>query len=430
MSGTITLTAAMRANLLSLQQTGTSLSTTQLDLATGNKVNSALDNPVNFFAAQSLNNRASQLSQLLDGMGQAVSAIQATNQGITSITTLVNQLTSITNTATQDLSKITTVNTLETTSGNTTGSVTDAGMTSGQVADLSTLTGSPAGDSITLTAGTDTGTFTINSGESLQTLVDQINGTSGFNATIVYGNGTTVSAGSTTGSAQSVGNAYLNITSTNGQGINTFGSSQTALTALGLGTASVANITADNASTAVSTGGDSADSTDFAAVLTQINAIVADTNYQGTNLINGNGTGGDLTVQVNELSTNPITISNVDLTTTGNPTNSGSTGLGLTTTSLASTTDIANAVSQINAALTTLQTTASSFANSLSLIQTRQDFTTNLVNTLQDGASQLTIADKNEEGANLLALQTQQQLGIEALSLSSQANQSVLRLFS
>src|ERR1700734_1213190 len=113
MSGNITLTAAMRANLLSLQQTGNALSTTQLDLSTGNKVNSALDNPVNFFAAQSLNQRASQLSALLDGMGQAVSAIQATNQGITSITNLVNQLTSITNSATQDLANITTINTLE-----------------------------------------------------------------------------------------------------------------------------------------------------------------------------------------------------------------------------------------------------------------------------------------------------------------------------
>src|SRR5271169_6540680 len=114
MSGTITLTAAMRANLLSLQQTGNSLSSTQLALATGNKVNSALDNPVNFFAAQALNQRASSLSALLDGMGQAVSTLQATNQGITSITTLVNQLTSIANSAKQNIAKVTTQQVLET----------------------------------------------------------------------------------------------------------------------------------------------------------------------------------------------------------------------------------------------------------------------------------------------------------------------------
>src|ERR1700733_3760800 len=114
MSGTITLTAAMRANLLSLQQTGTALSTTQLDLSTGNAVNSALDNPVNFFAAQALNQRASSLSALLDGMGQAVQTIQAANQGLTSITTLVNQLTSIANSAQSDLKNTTTQDVLET----------------------------------------------------------------------------------------------------------------------------------------------------------------------------------------------------------------------------------------------------------------------------------------------------------------------------
>jgi len=434
MSSNITLTAAMRANLLSLQTTGTQLSTTQLDLSTGNKVNSALDNPVNFFAAQSLNQRASQLSALLDGMGQAVQTIQATNQGITSITSLVNQLTSITNSATQDLDKVTTVNTLETTSGNPSAlpsAIPDGGLDSGAVADLGSS--SPglglAGTSFTLSAGVDTGTFNISSGESLQTLVDQINGVTGFNAAIVYGNGSTVSAGAGTGgSAQTTGLAYLSITSTNNQPITaTDSASGATLTALGF----QPNGGGTSTSTPVATGGDSSDSANFNSVLAQINALVNDSNYQGNNLINGSGT--NMTVQVNELSTTPITISNVDLTTAGNPDTPGSNGLNLGTAgqvSLATTTDIANAVASVNAALTTLQATASSFANGLSMIQNRQDFTTNLVNTLQDGASSLTIADKNAEGAELLALQTQQQLGIEALSLSSQANQSVLRLFS
>ncbi|MBU6475248.1 MAG: flagellar protein, partial [Alphaproteobacteria bacterium] len=114
MSGTITLTSAMRANLLSLQNTASELGTTQLALSTGNKVNSALDNPVNYFASQALSNRASSLSALLDGMGQAIQTLQATNQGITSITSLVHQLTSIANTAKTDLNNTTSVNTLET----------------------------------------------------------------------------------------------------------------------------------------------------------------------------------------------------------------------------------------------------------------------------------------------------------------------------
>jgi flagellin-like hook-associated protein FlgL len=128
-------------------------------------------------------------------------------------------------------------------------------------------------------------------------------------------------------------------------------------------------------------------------------------------------------VQVNELSQGAITINNTDLTNTG-------LGLGAAATNAwATTTDINTDIAAIDAALSKLASTASGFANSLSLIQTRQDFTNNLINTLKDGSSSLTIADKNEEGANMLALQTQQQLGIEALSLSSQANQSVLRLF-
>jgi len=433
----------MRSNLASLQSTGNALSTTQLDLATGNKVNSALDNPVNYFAAQSLNHRASQLSSLLDGMGQAVQAIQATNNAITSITGLVNSLTSITNSATQDLQNITSVNSLESNSTNVTGTST-SGLSSTQVNDISTLTGVTAGSSnITLNAGTASGTFTIQSGESLNSLVNQINGVSGFNATVVYGNGTNVSDGTSTTVAagttdtQVVGQAYLRITATNGQSITATDSSGsgTILSSLGLqttvpGTGTYSGQTVAQ-SAAVQSGGDSADTTDYNAVLTQINALVSNANYQSTNLIDGNA--NNLTVQVNELSTNAITVNSVDLTTGGNSKTPGSTGLGLGAAgsqSLGTTAEIASAVTAVNAALSTLQSTAAGFANSLSLIQNRQDFTTNLVNTLQNGASSLTIADKNEEGANLLALQTQQQLGIEALSLSSQANQSVLRLFS
>ena len=92
---TIVLTAAMRANLASLQTTATLLGQTQERLATGNKVNTALDNPSSFFAAQSLNNRASDLSSLLDGMGQAIQALQAANDGITTLTSLANQAKSI-----------------------------------------------------------------------------------------------------------------------------------------------------------------------------------------------------------------------------------------------------------------------------------------------------------------------------------------------
>src|ERR1700723_2015848 len=96
MSG-IVLSASVRQNLLSLQSTAALLATTQNDLATGNKVNSGPDNPTNFFPSQSLNNRASDISNLLDSIGNGVQVLQAANTGITSLQSLVSSAQSIAN---------------------------------------------------------------------------------------------------------------------------------------------------------------------------------------------------------------------------------------------------------------------------------------------------------------------------------------------
>ncbi len=96
MSG-IVLSASVRQNLLSLQSTASLLATTQNNLATGNKVNSALDNPTNFFTAQSLNNRAGDIGNLLDQIGNGVQVLQAANTGITSLQSLVSSAQSIAN---------------------------------------------------------------------------------------------------------------------------------------------------------------------------------------------------------------------------------------------------------------------------------------------------------------------------------------------
>src|SRR5664280_1931673 len=100
MSG-IVLSAAVRQNLLSLQDTASLLSTTQNRLATGNKVNSALDNPTNLFTAQGLNNRASDINNLLDSIGNGVQVLQAANTGLTSLQKLVDTAKSIANQALQ-----------------------------------------------------------------------------------------------------------------------------------------------------------------------------------------------------------------------------------------------------------------------------------------------------------------------------------------
>src|ERR1700710_133006 len=95
------LSASVRQNLLSLQSTASLLATTQNDLSTGNKVNSALDNPTNYFTAQALNNRASDINNLLDGIGNGVQVLQAANTGITSLQSLVATAQSIANQALQ-----------------------------------------------------------------------------------------------------------------------------------------------------------------------------------------------------------------------------------------------------------------------------------------------------------------------------------------
>src|SRR6185369_7424117 len=100
MSG-IVLSTSVRQNLLSLQSTAALLATTQNDLATGLKVNSALDNPTNFFTAQGLNNRANDIGNLLDSIGNGVQVLQAANTGLTSLQKLVDTAKSIANQALQ-----------------------------------------------------------------------------------------------------------------------------------------------------------------------------------------------------------------------------------------------------------------------------------------------------------------------------------------
>ena len=107
----ISLTASMRSNLLSLQNTQSLMDITQERLSTGKKVNSALDNPSSFYTAQSLTNRASDLSSLLDSMGQGISTIKAADEAITSITEFVDQAKAIANQARDEADKSTVTST-------------------------------------------------------------------------------------------------------------------------------------------------------------------------------------------------------------------------------------------------------------------------------------------------------------------------------
>jgi flagellin len=270
----IVLTAGVRSNLLQLQQTSSLITATQTKLATGKRVNNALDNPINFFTAQGLSNRASDLSNLLDSTSTAINTIQAANNGITSITKLV---------------------------------------------------------------------------QSAQALASQAQQTSD----------TTTRAGL---------------------------------------------------------------ATQFTAILGQIDQLAADSGFNGINLLDSTNS-ANLTVTLNETGTSSVTISAVDFTS------GGTLSINNAANNWATTANISAASTDLTAALTTLRSQSQAFGSNLSTVQIRQDFTKAMINTLQTGADSLTLADSNEEGANLLALQTRQQLSTTALSLASQASQAVLRLF-
>src|SRR4030088_79605 len=114
MSG-IVLSSSVRQNLLSLQSTAELLATTQNRLASGKKVNTALDNPTNFFTAAGLDSRASDINNLLDGIGNGVQILQAANTGITSLQKLVDTAKSIANQALQTVAGYTTKSNVSTT---------------------------------------------------------------------------------------------------------------------------------------------------------------------------------------------------------------------------------------------------------------------------------------------------------------------------
>ena len=277
---TINLTSGMRANLFSLQKTSREMEITQNRLATGLKVNSALDDPINFFTAQEHRLRASDLSSRKDGMSEAIQTIKAANVGVEGINNLIAQAKSLAQSA--------------------------------------------------------------------------------------------MSAATTT--------------------------EATAL------------------------------ASQYGTVMTQINEMAADSGYKGVNLLQS----GSLTVEFAPTAGQ----SNLNLTGFGDSTASFNiTGLAAEVSTAGSAwvsggdSAIQTSIDNLETAMGVLRTESKNLSNNLSVITAREDFTSQMINTLGDGAAKLTEADMNEEGANMLMLQTRQALGTTSLSLASQAAQNVLRLF-
>ena len=268
----ITLTSGMRQNLFALQQTDKLMNLTQGRLASGKRVNSALDDPVNYFAALGHTQRATDLAGRKDEMSEAIQTVKAANEGIESITALIAAAKSLAQSA---------------------------------------------------------------------------------------------KSADTTGTAASLAN-------------------------------------------------------DFNDVLDQIDYLATDSGYKGINLVNG--TGENLTVEFDQDGTSKLTLN-------GFAGSSGGLSVADAAGPWASSTGIDAAITDLDSARDSLRTEAKTLSTNLSVITARQDFTTGMINVLSDGAANLTNADMNEEGANMLMLQTRQALGTTSLSLASQAAQNVLRLF-
>lgn len=152
----------------------------------------------------------------------------------------------------------------------------------------------------------------------------------------------------------------------------------------------------------------------------QINNLANDSGYGGKNLLNDES----LSVEFNEDATNTLSVVGFDATTADQVA-----GIAISNADFTDSTTIEANITELKAVTSELRTQAQSLSSNLSTISIRADFTDKMISTLQTGADQLVLADMNEEGANMLMLQTRQALGTTALSLSSQAAQAVLRLF-
>jgi flagellin-like hook-associated protein FlgL len=394
----VILSQSIRNNLLSLQSTADMMSTAQNRLATGKKVNSALDDPRNFFVASGLNNRGKDLSRLLDDMTQGTKVLDAADKGITALQKLVESAQATVRQAQQSALSTTPTQVTSTTVGLTRSTLlTSAALGQNDATDIINLrVGS--GSSATNVA------FTVTATTTLGDLIDAINvGTNG-RATASLDAGGAFEINSSTGEALAI-----TLTDTSNTHVNT------TTTLLGVGsTASVAASATTYSTTRASL------EAQYTSLLTQMTQLSKDAGYNGTNLLGGN----NLKVVFNEKGTAFLTIAGVTL---------DSAGLGLnapTTGDFQVDANLSNLETALASASSTLRSQASTFGSNLSVVQNRLDFTKGLINALTTGADALVLADTNEEGANLLALQTRQQLSQTALSLSNQAQQGVLRLFS
>src|SRR5882724_7799708 len=415
----ITLSAAVRQNLLSLQGTADLLATTQGRLATGKKVNSALDNPTNFFTAAGLDARASDISNLLDSIGNGVQVLQAADTGITSLQKLVDTAKSIANQSLQQPSGYSTKSSVPFT-GTGTSSVTPAPGASAADLTTSKLNGgvftftNSVGTVVTVTVGTPPAAFNPAAKTATAQSLDQLNqalAASGVNlSAVITGPDSLTFTSTNDGAGQVITGTVAPTAPATLDAINVSANAAGG-GAGGAVVAAVPDPVSQNArATLVS---------QYNLIIQQIATTAQDASFNGINLLDGNS----LKLIFDETGKSTLTIAGV----TFNPA-----GLGLA--SLNAGTDFTDNVltgkvlTALNTASTELRSQASAFGANLSIVEIRQDFSKKLINVLQTGSSNLTLADSNEEAANSQALSTRQSIAVSALALANTSQQSVLQL--
>ncbi|MTI45263.1 ABC transporter substrate-binding protein [Roseibium hamelinense] len=497
----INLSAAVRQNLLTLQSTARLTSDVQNKLATGLKVNSALDNPNSFFTASGLNSRANDLGNLLEDMGQSLQTIKAADKGIQSITDLVESAKAKANQALQtqsqferaqfasqyndlleqieDLAKdsdykgknllagagneLTTIFNEDNTSSLTVDAVdyTDTTLSTGlNLSDLNEAQGGAA--SFQLEGGNSSITLTNGSGDALASgsvLTDSssfavgdtinLNGVAGnagsVQATLTVSAGTTVqdlvtAIDGVAGVRAEFDEATGGLSITSNDDVFLYnqagdGSSSASLTGVTSNAFTVGTqLLSESGSFKVGDTLTLEDGNGFelgsleitsATTVSDLEDFVDD--FNGVSASFNTGT-GQITIE-SDVTLN-LTSDNADFAASAfTADNDGVNVTAAQNSGFATDNEINKVLDRINTALSNLRAQASEFGTNLSTIEIRQDFTRSTINTLQEGAGLLTLADTNEEGANLLALQTRQQLASTSLSFASQADQTVLSLF-
>ncbi len=439
MAGPI-LSSGVRNNLLTLQQTTAQQNVIQNRLATGKKVNSAIDNPVNYFTSLSLSDRSSQLNGLLDGISNGIQTIQTASKGIDSITKLVQSLQSTVKQAQADAAQ-----NRPTKAGTALATAAEAAVTSKSLKDIAldkrVVGANATADAATATSAGDlaiinTDTFiglSIKSGSTTYTA-----SFSSANATVRDVVNEINKSGVATAFVDEKG--QLNVKGTGSEdvefGIGSDPVAATAITDAAAGNANTAfGFLQADAVTATAIKGPTITSAvrsnliqQFNDLRSQIDQLAKDSSFNGINLLQGDRlsivfnekTGTNQTkldIQGSTLSADNLGIAQAVNTQLGGFFN------------FQNDSDLDKATVALTSSLTSLKSLSSTLGSNLSVAQTRQDFTKELSNVLTQGADNLVSADSNAEGASLLALNTRQQLSQTALSLANQADQGVLRLF-